>query len=115
MPRVKTGSVRRKSRKRIMKLSKGYRGGRNNLRQSAVEAVEKGWNYAYAHRRARKREFRQLWIARINAAARAHGTTYSRLMSGLKKAGVNLNRKVLADLAVRDEKGFGRIVELAKS
>jgi large subunit ribosomal protein L20 len=114
MPRVKTGSVRRKSRKRIMKLSKGYRGGRNNLRRSAVEAVEKGWNYAYAHRRARKREFRRLWIARINAAARAHGLSYSRLMSGLKNAGVNLNRKVLADLAVRDEKGFGRIVELAK-
>lgn len=114
MPRVKTGSVRRKSRKRIMKLSKGYRGGRNNLRRSAVEAVEKGWNYAYAHRRARKREFRQLWIARINAAARAHGTSYSRLMDGLKKAGVDLNRKVLADIAVRDEKGFGRIVELAK-
>ena len=114
MPRVKTGSVRRKSRKRIMKLSKGYRGGRNNLRRSAVEAVEKGWNYAYAHRRARKREFRQLWIARINAAARAHGLSYSRLINGLKKAGVNLNRKVLADLAVRDEKGFGRIVELAK-
>ncbi|MDE0042407.1 MAG: 50S ribosomal protein L20 [Candidatus Poribacteria bacterium] len=114
MPRVKTGSIRRKSRKRIMKLSKGYRGGRNNLRRSAVEAVEKGWNYAYAHRRARKREFRQLWIARINAAARAHGISYSRLMSGLKNAGVDLNRKVLADLAVHDEKGFGRIVELAK-
>ena len=97
-----------------MKLSKGYRGGRNNLRRSAVEAVEKGWNYAYAHRRARKREFRQLWIARINAAARAHGISYSRLMSGLKNAGVDLNRKVLADLAVHDEKGFGRIVELAK-
>ena len=99
MPRVKTGSVRRKSRKRIMKLSKGYRGGRNILRRSAVEAVEKGWNYAYAHRRARKREFRQLWIARINAAARAHGTSYSRLIDGLKKAGVGLNRKVLADMA----------------
>ena len=114
MPRVKTGSVRRKSRKRIMKHSKGYRGGRNNLRRSAVEAVEKGWNYAYAHRRTRKRDFRQLWIARINAAARAHGLSYSLLMSGLKKAGVDLNRKVLADIAVRDAKGFGRIVELAK-
>ena len=114
MPRVKTGSVRRKSRNRIMKHSKGYRGGRNNLRRSAVEAVEKGWNYAYAHRRARKREFRRLWIARINAAARAHGTSYSRLIEGLKKAGVNLNRKTLADIAVRDAEGFGRIVELAK-
>ena len=114
MPRVKTGSVRRKSRKRIMKHSKGYRGGRNNLRRSAVEAVEKGWNYAYAHRRARKREFRRLWIARINAAARAHGLSYSRLMSGLKEAGVDLNRKALADIAVRDEEGFGRIVEISK-
>ena len=114
MPRVKTGSVRRKSRKRIMKHSKGYRGGRNNLRRSAVEAVEKGWNYAYAHRRTRKREFRQLWIARINAASRVHGLSYSLLMNGLKKAGVDLNRKVLADIAVRDAKGFGRIVELAK-
>ena len=114
MPRVKTGSVRRKSRKRIMKHSKGYRGGRNNLKRSAVEAVEKGWNYAYAHRRTRKREFRQLWIARINAAARSHGVSYSFLMIGLKKAGGELNRKVLADIAVRDSEGFGRIVELAK-
>ena len=97
-----------------MKHSKGYRGGRNNLRRSAVEAVEKGWNYAYAHRRTRKREFRQLWIARINAASRVHGLSYSLLMNGLKKAGVDLNRKVLADIAVRDAKGFGRIVELAK-
>ena len=114
MPRVKTGSVRKNRRKRIMKHSKGYRGGRNNLRRSAVEAVEKGWNYAYAHRRTRKREFRRLWIARINAAARVHGLSYSRLISGLKRAGVDLNRKVLADLAVRDEEGFAQIVELAK-
>ena len=114
MSKVKTGSVRRQRRKRIMKHSKGYRGGRNNLKRSAMEAVEKGWNYAYAHRRARKREFRQLWIARINAAARMHGLSYSRFMNGLKKAGIDLNRKVLADLAIHDEAGFARIVELAK-
>ncbi|MCZ6680684.1 MAG: 50S ribosomal protein L20 [Candidatus Poribacteria bacterium] len=115
MAKVKTGSVRRKRRKRILKHSKGYRGGRNNLRRSAVEAVEKGWNYAYAHRRTRKREFRGLWIARINAAARAHGLSYSRFMHGLKKAGIELNRKVLADIAVHDETGFAQIAELAKS
>lgn len=114
MSRVKTGSVRRKRRKRIMSHSKGYRGGRNNLRRSAVEAVERGWNYAYADRRARKREFRRLWIARINAAARSHGLSYSRFMDGLKKAGIELNRKVLADIAVHDEAGFAQIAALAK-
>jgi large subunit ribosomal protein L20 len=114
MPKVKTGSVRRRRRKRILQHSKGYRGGRNNLRRSAVEAVEKGWNYAFAHRRARKREFRRLWIARINAAARMHGLSYSRFMHGLKNAGITLNRKVLADIAVHDEVGFARIASLAK-
>lgn len=114
MPRVKTGSVRRKRRKRMLKHSKGYRGGRNNLRRTATEAVEKGWNYAYAHRRARKRDFRRLWIARINAAARAHGLSYSRFMHGLKTAGIELDRKVLADIAVHDESGFGQLVALAK-
>jgi len=114
MPKVKTGSVRRKARKRIMQHSKGYRGGRNNLRRSAVEAVEKGWNYAYIHRRTRKREFRRLWIARINAAARMHGLSYSRFMHGLKQAGIELNRKILADIAIHDEAGFARFAELAK-
>ena len=115
MAKVKTGSVRRKRRKRILKHSKGYRGGRNNLKRSAVEAVEKGWNYAYAHRRTRKREFRRLWIARINAATRMNGLSYSRFMHGLKKVGIGLDRKVLADIAVRDEAGFAKIVELARS
>ena len=114
MAKVKTGSVRRKRRKRILKHSKGYRGGRNNLKRSAVEAVEKGWNYAYAHRRTRKREFRRLWIARINAAARMNGLSYSRFMHGLKKVGIGLDRKALADIAVRDEAGFAKIVELAR-
>ena len=115
MAKVKTGSVRRKRRKRILKHSKGYRGGRNNLKRSAVEAVEKGWNYAYAHRRTRKREFRRLWIARINAATRMNGLSYSRFMHGLKKVGIGLDRKALADIAVRDEAGFAKIVELARS
>ena len=114
MAKVNTGSIRRKRRKRIMKHSKGYRGGRNNLKRSAKEAVEKGWNYAYAHRRTRKREFRRLWIARINAAARMHGLSYSRFMHGLKQAGIELDRKALADLAIHDESGFAQIAELAK-
>ncbi|MCG9127585.1 50S ribosomal protein L20 [Candidatus Poribacteria bacterium] len=114
MPRVKTGSVRRKRRKRILKHSKGYRGGRNNLRRTAKEAVEKGWNHAYAHRRARKRDFRRLWIMRINAAARLHGLTYSRFMYGIKTAGIDLDRKVLADIAVHDAAGFEQLATLAK-
>ena len=114
MARVKTGNVRRKRRKRILKHSKGYRGGRNNLRRTAMEAVEKGWNHAYAHRRARKRDFRRLWIMRINAAARLHGLTYSRFIHGLKTAGVELDRKVLADIAVHDASGFEQLAALAK-
>ena len=114
MARVKTGNVRRRRRKRILKHSKGYRGGRNNLRRTAMEAVEKGWNHAYAHRRARKRDFRRLWIVRINAAARLHGLTYSRFMHGLKTAGVELDRKVLADIAVHDASGFEQLAALAK-
>ncbi|RKU13161.1 50S ribosomal protein L20 [Candidatus Poribacteria bacterium] len=114
MARVKTGNVRRKRRKRILKHSKGYRGGRNNLKRTAMEAVEKGWNHAYAHRRARKRDFRKLWIMRINAAARLHGLTYSRFMHGLKTAGVELDRKVLADIAVHDAAGFEQLAALAK-
>ena len=115
MARVKTGNVRRKRRKRILKHSKGYRGGRNNLRRTAMEAVEKGWNHAYAHRRARKRDFRRLWIMRINAAARLHGLTYSRFMYGIKTAGIELDRKVLADIAVNDAAGFEQLATLAKS
>lgn len=114
MPRVKTGNVRRKRRKRILKHSKGYRGGRNNLRRTAMEAVEKGWNHAYAHRRARKRDFRKLWIMRINAAARLHGLTYSRFMHALKTAGIELDRKVLADIAVNDPDGFAQLVAQVK-
>jgi len=114
MPRVKTGNKRRQKRKKILKLAKGFRGGRKNLRRTAMDAVDKALNYAYAHRRTRKRQFRQLWIARINAAARIHGMTYSRLIHGLNQAGVQLNRKVLADLAVNDETAFAEVVSIAK-
>ena len=114
MSRVKTGNIRRKRRKRILKHSKGFRGGRNNLRRTAMEAVEKAWNHAYTHRRARKRDFRRLWIMRINAAARLHGLTYSKFIHGLKTAGVELDRKVLADIAVNDASGFEQLATLAK-
>ncbi len=115
MARVDTGNVRVRRRKRMLKHSKGYRGGRNNLKRTAMEAVEKGWNYAYAHRRVRKREYRRLWIARINAAARMHGLPYNQFIAGLKKAGIALNRKVLADVAVHDEAGFAQIAALVKA
>ena len=114
MPRVKTGSKRRQKREKILKLAKGYRGGRKNLRRTAMDAIDKALNYAYAHRRTRKRQFRRLWIARINAAARIHGMSYSQLIYGLNQAGVELNRKVLADLAVNDETAFAEIVSIAK-
>ena len=114
MPRVKTGSKRRQKRKKILKLAKGYRGGRKNLRRTAMDAIDKALNYAYAHRRTRKRQFRRLWIARINAAARIHGMSYSKLIHGLNQAGVELNRKMLADLAVNDETAFAEIVSIAK-
>jgi large subunit ribosomal protein L20 len=114
MARVKTGNVRRRRRKRILKHSKGYRGGRNNLRRTAIEAVQKGWNHAYAHRRTRKRDFRRLWIIRINAAARLHGLSYSRFIHGLKTAGIELDRKVLADIAVHDASAFEKLAALAK-
>jgi large subunit ribosomal protein L20 len=115
MSRVKSSVANKKRKKKILKYSKGYRGGRNNLIRTATEAVEKGWNHAYRHRRMRKREFRRLWIARINAAVRMHGLSYSRFMGGLKKSGVDLNRKALADLAVSDSAAFGKLVEIANA
>ncbi|NIX19045.1 MAG: 50S ribosomal protein L20, partial [Actinobacteria bacterium] len=90
--------------------AKGYRGGRSKLYRPARNAVERGWSYAYRDRRQRKRDFRRLWITRINAAARQHDLSYSRFINGLKTAGVELNRKVLADLAVRDPRAFGELV-----
>ena len=115
MPRVKRGVTSRRRRKGILKQAKGYYGGRSRLFRTAREAVEKGFKYAYRDRKQRKRDFRALWIARINAAAREHGLSYSRFVHGLGQAGVEVDRKVLAELAVSDPAAFGQLAELAKS
>ena len=115
MPRVKRGVTSRRRRKGILKQAKGYYGGRSRLFRTAREAVEKGLKYAYRDRKQRKRDFRALWIARINAAAREHGISYSRLVHGLSLAGVEVDRKVLAELAVSDPAAFGQLADLAKS
>ncbi|MDX6152037.1 50S ribosomal protein L20 [Marinococcus sp. PL1-022] len=115
MPRVKGGYVARRRRKRVLKLAKGYRGSKHRLFKTAQEQVMKSLQYAYRDRRQRKREFRKLWIARINAAARLNGLSYSRMMHGLKQGGIQMNRKMLADLAVNDEKAFAELAEKAKS
>ena len=114
MPRVKNAVARLRRKKKIMRAAKGARGGRSKLYRSAKENVERGWRYAYRDRRVRKRNFRQLWIVRINAGARLHDLSYSRFMAGLKKAGVEVNRKMLADLAVRDPVAFEALAEVAK-
>ena len=115
MPRVKSNVVRLKRKNKIMKEARGARGGRSKLWKAAKETVERGWAYAYRDRRQKKRDFRRLWIIRINAAARLNDLSYSQLVSGLKKAGVEINRKVLADLAVRDAEAFTKLAELAKA
>jgi large subunit ribosomal protein L20 len=115
MPRVKRGVAANKRKKRTLREARGYYGARNNLLKTAREAVEKGWKYAYRDRKQRKRQFRALWIVRINAAAREHGLSYSRFMNGLDKAGVEVDRKVLAQLAVSDPKAFGDLAALAKT
>ena len=115
MPRVKRGVMARRRRKRILKEARGYYGARSRLHRVAREAVERAWKYAYRDRRQRKREFRSLWIARINAAAREHDLSYSRLIHGLKEAGVEIDRKILAQLAVNDPAAFGELAALAKS
>ena len=114
MPRVKSGVAHHARKKKYMEAAKGARGGRSKLYKAAKETVERGLRYAYRDRRKRKGEFRALWITRINAAARLHGLSYSRLMAGLRRAGVDINRKLLADLAVRDADAFARIAEVAK-
>jgi len=114
MPRVKSNVVRLKRKNKIMKAARGARGGRSKLWKAAKETVERGWRYAYRDRRQKKREFRRLWITRINAAARLNDLSYNQLVSGLKKAGVEINRKVLADLAVRDPAAFEQLAEVAK-
>ncbi|MFI5279182.1 MAG: 50S ribosomal protein L20 [Gemmatimonadales bacterium] len=115
MPRVKSNVTRLKRKNKIMKLARGNRGGRSKLWKAAKETVERGWAYAYRDRRAKKRSFRRLWITRINAAARLNDLSYNQLVSGLKKAGVEVNRKVLADLAVREPDAFTKLAELAKA
>ncbi len=115
MPRVKRGVVARARHKKIIALAKGYRGRRNNVFRVAKEAVMKAGQYAYRDRRQRKRQFRSLWIARINAGCRELGLTYSRFINGLLKAEVAVDRKVLSDLAITDKLAFAKFVELAKS
>ncbi|MBI3359080.1 MAG: 50S ribosomal protein L20 [Nitrospirae bacterium] len=115
MPRVKGGPKTRERRKDRLKMAKGYYGAKSKLFRTATEAVDKSLVYAYRDRKARKREFRALWIARINAATRATGLTYSRFMEGLKRTGLLLNRKVLADYAANDAKGFTQIIKKAKN
>ncbi|HXB56084.1 MAG TPA: 50S ribosomal protein L20 [Vicinamibacteria bacterium] len=115
MPRVKRGSKRRERRKKILGLAKGYFLTKGKLYRSAKESIERAGNFAYVGRRNKKRDFRRLWIIRINAATRLHDLSYSQFIAGLKRAGVDLDRKSLADLAVRDPQGFGRLVESAKA
>jgi large subunit ribosomal protein L20 len=114
MPRVTNQVARHKKKKKIRRLAKGYRGGRSKLYRTAKNAVERSWSYSFRDRRNRKRDFRRLWITRINAAARQHDITYSHFMNGLRTAGVELNRKTLADIAVRDPNAFGGLVAVAK-
>jgi len=115
MPRVKGGTSTRKRHKKVLAEVKGFRGSRSKLYRRASEARLKAMASAFKDRRIKKREFRRLWISRINAAARAEGTTYSRLISGLKAAGVEVNRKMLAEMAVNDKEGFKNLVEMAKT
>ena len=115
MPRVKRGVVAHRRHKKILKQAKGYYGARSRVFRVAKQAVTKAAQYAYRDRRQRKRQFRALWIARINAASRANGLSYSRLIAGLKKSDVTLDRRVLADIAVHDKAAFSKIVETAKS
>lgn len=115
MPRVKRGVTARAKHKKVIAQAKGYRGRRKNVYRVAVQAVTKAGQYAYRDRRQRKRQFRALWIARINAAARLNGLSYSRMINGLAKAEIEIDRKVLADLAVNDAQAFSQLAEQAKS
>jgi large subunit ribosomal protein L20 len=115
MPRVKRGSKRRERRKKLLSLAKGYFLNKGKLYRAAKEAVDRAGNFAYVGRKRKKRDFRRLWIIRINAAARVHEMSYSAFMAGLRRAGIDLDRKSLADLAVRDPQGFSKLVESAKA
>lgn len=115
MARVTSAVPRHHKKKKYLRAAKGYWGARSKLWRIAKNAVERGWQYSYRDRKQRKRQFRRLWITRINAAAREHDMSYSRFMNGLKRAGIEINRKVLADLAVRDPAAFGELVAQARS
>lgn len=115
MPRVKRGNVARKRRKKILKLAKGFRGSHSKLFRTANQQVMKALRNAYRDRRKKKRDFRRLWIVRVNAAARLNGLSYSKLTNQLKKANIEINRKMLAELAVVDPQAFAQVVEVAKS
>jgi large subunit ribosomal protein L20 len=115
MPRVRKSPASRRRRKRILNSAKGYRGGKSKLIRTATESVDRALRYAYRDRRQRKRDFRSLWIIRINAAVRPYGLSYSRFIAGLKRANVGLDRRALAEMAVNDQQSFGRLAELAGS
>ncbi len=115
MPRVKRAVHSHKKRRKVLKAAKGFRGGHGHLLRSAKEAVARSLQYAYRDRRTRKRDFRALWITRVNAAAREHGLSYSQFAFGLKKAGIEIDRKILADLAVNDAEGFRVLADSAKA
>lgn len=115
MPRVKGGNKRLTRRKKILKMAKGFYGGRGNLFRTAMEAVDRSLQHAYTGRRLRKRDFRSLWITRINAAARENGLSYSQMILGLKQAKVEINRKMMAELAVSHPEGFTRLAEVARN
>jgi len=114
MPRTTSAVARNRRKKKILRAAKGYFGGRKNLFRTAKDAVEKGWEHAYVDRKKKKRNFRRLWIARINAAAREHDLSYSRFINGLKKAGIELDRKAIADIAVRNPEAFSALADRAK-
>ncbi len=113
MPRVTRGFKARRRRNRVLKQAKGFRGGRSRLFKTATEAVDRALSYAYRDRRTKKRDFRRIWIARINAGARMNGMNYSRLIGGLKKAGIELDRKVLSNMAILDAEAFSKVVKIA--
>lgn len=115
MPRVKSNVVRLKRKKQVMEAAKGAYGGRSKLWKAAKETVERGWRYAYRDRKNKKRDFRRLWIVRINAAARLNGLSYSSFINGLDKAGIEVDRKILADIAVRDPQAFTALAEKAQA
>ncbi len=114
MPRVKRGCTSKQRRKRVLKLAKGFRGASGNLYRVAKESVDRALNYAYRDRRVKKREFRKLWIARINAAVRANGINYSQFINGLKKANIDIDRKILSELAINNPKNFSELITIAK-